>query len=380
MPNVITGRWRHALLLALAMACAGLAPQALGAPTVRVLLAEGLDAVDVRVDGAHEVRSPRGRARTDFALAWPLRAADGEVATAERHAGAWVELHPEAGTVRFGGRSYRGALRIEAAGGGLRVVNLVGLEAYLRGVVPAEMKALWPVEALKAQAVAARSYTLAQLDPAAPWDVCASDACQVYSGIQAEHPRSDRAVRDTEGIVISYGGAPAVAYYHADSGGVVASSAEVWGRALPYLVSRTDVDAASPHRGWTVTLEPAALARALAEEGRTVGTPTSLAVTRHGPSRRAAAAVVTGSAGKIVLDGRVLTRVLRAAGLRSTQIVSLGGLRVRGDGWGHGVGMSQYGARALAQAGHDYGQILAFYYPGVGLQRRVYRAADATSP
>jgi stage II sporulation protein D len=75
-----------------------------------------------------------------------------------------------------------------------------------------------------------------------------------------------------------------------------------------------------------------------------------------------------------VLTGPALTRVLRGAGLRSTRIDVVGPLRVRGDGWGHGVGMSQYGARALAAGGYDYGRILAYYYPGVGLQRRIYRA------
>ncbi|MEX2501506.1 MAG: hypothetical protein WD336_03945, partial [Trueperaceae bacterium] len=71
----------------------------------------------------------------------------------------------------------------------------------------------------------------------------------------------------------------------------------------------------------------------------------------------------------------VLARVLRGAGLKSTRISVTGPLTVRGDGWGHGVGMSQYGARALAQQGYDYGRILAFYYPGVGLQQRIYRSA-----
>lgn len=373
-------RHRRFLALALLVWGASLGAAAFAAPTVRVLLADGLAEASVRVEGPHEVRTSRGRTRTAFPLAWPFRAAGGEVVAGSDAAGAWVELDPGDEVIRFAGVSYRGGLRVEAAPNGLRVINLVDLESYLRGVVPSEMKAAWPLEALKAQAVAARSYTLASLDPNDAWDVCASDECQVYRGKDAEHPRSDRAVRETAGIVISYGGAPAVAYYHADSGGVVASSAEVWGRPMPYLVSRADVAATSPHRGWTVGIDPAALARALAAEGYAVGTPTALSVTRHGPSGRADRALVRGSGGEITLEGAALTHVLRGAGLRSTRITSLGGLRVRGDGWGHGVGMSQYGARALAARGYDYGRILAFYYPGVGLQRRVYRQADAGAP
>ncbi len=362
--------------LALALATLALAPVALAGPLVRVLLADGLSSATIDLAGAHEVRSARGAVRSGLGLSWPLSTRGDDVMSGELEVGAWLELAPEDGVVRHDGRAYRGALRIEAHEGGLRVINLVDLEAYLRGVVPSEMSASWPMEALKAQAVAARSYTLASLDHAADYDVCASDACQVYRGVAAEHPRSDRAVHETEGIVIAWRGAPAVAYYHADSGGALASSGEVWGRELPYLRNGTDVPVDSPHRGWTFRLDPAALAAALAAEGRAVGTPSGLTVLARSPSGRVARAELAGSAGRTSLAGPALTRVLRAVGLKSTRISVTGPLTVRGDGWGHGVGMSQYGARALALRGYDYGRILAYYYPGVGLQRRIYRAGS----
>lgn len=349
---------------------------ALSGATVRVLLEEAVASAEIDVAGGHTVRTSRGSARTALPLSWPLVSEGEEIHSGASRLGTWIELLPDDGVIRYGGRSYRGGLRIESAPAGLRVINVVDLEGYLRGVVPAEMQASWPMEALKAQAVAARSYVLASLDPAAPWDICASDSCQVYGGLDAEHPRSDLAVAATEGVVISHAGAPAAAYYHADSGGVVAGSAEVWGRQIPYLQSRTDIDSASPHRGWTVTLRPEVLASALAGEGVSLGTPTSLTVLAHSGSGRASRAEIVGTAGRTVLQGPRLTRVLREAGLKSTRIVSLGPLSVRGDGWGHGVGMSQYGARSLAASGHDYGSILAFYYPGIGLQRRIYRASN----
>ena len=358
-----------------AVAVVAFAPAARAAPIVRVMLEEGLGRVTVDVDGPHEVRTVRGVQRSGSTLSWPLAWTAGEIHVDGHAVGPWIEVLPDDEVVRRDGVAYRGGLRIEVTEDGLRVVNLVDLEQYLRGVVPSEMSAVWPLEALKAQAVAARSYTLANLDRTAPYDVCASDACQVYRGMAAEHPRSDAAVRETEGIVIAWQGRPAVAYYHADSGGVVASSAEVWGRALPYLVALRDVPTVSPHRGWTVQLDPVRLARALAAEGRSVGTPTGLAIVARGASGRVSEAAIDGTAGRTVLSGPTLTRVLRAAGARSTRIESLGPLLLRGDGWGHGVGMSQYGARALAAQGFDYGRILAYYYPGVGLQRRIYRAS-----
>lgn len=360
------------LLLVLAVTALSAAGQA--GPLVRVLLEDGLAATTVRLEGAHEVRTVRGAQRTVASLTWPLRYEAGEIRSDGRLVGPWIELHPEDGVLDRDGRTYRGGLRVEAIDGGLRIVNLVDLEAYLRGVVPSEMSASWPMEALKAQAVAARSYTLASLDRSAAYDVCSTDACQVYRGVAAEHPRSDQAVRETEGIVIAWQGTPAAAYYHADSGGVLASSAEVWGRELPYLPARSDVPTVSPHRGWTASLEPGRLAAALAAEGVDVGTPSGFAIRARSASGRVAEASFEGSGGRAVVAGPALTRVLRGVGLRSTRIDVIGPLRVRGDGWGHGVGMSQYGARALAVQGYDYGRILAYYYPGVGLQRRIYRA------
>ena len=348
-------------------------------PTVRVLLDDALPLARIEIVGPHHVRTPRGSHDAAHGLTWPLVASEGAIVagSGERAhpVGAWIELTPERGTIAYDGRVFRGGLRVEAIDGGLRVVNALPLEAYLRGVVPAEMSASWPIEALKAQAVAARSYTLASLDPTGPYDLCATDRCQVYRGVAAEHPRSDRAVAETEGIVIAVNGVPAAAYYHADSGGVVASSAEVWGRALPYLRSRTDVSVVSPHRAWTARLDPSRLAAALASEGFTVGTPSALTVLERSGSGRVVRAAFDGSSGRAVVAGPALTRVLRDVGLKSTRIVVTGPLAVRGDGWGHGVGMSQYGARALAEQGYDYGRILAFYYPGVGLQQRIYRSA-----
>jgi stage II sporulation protein D len=243
-------------------------------------------------------------------------------------------------------------------------VNVVDLEAYLRGVVPAEVPAEWPAAALEAQAIAARTYTVANLDPAAPYDICATLLCQVYEGVAAEDPRTDAAVRATEGLVVRAGGEVARTYYHADSGGRTASAAEVWGYDRSYLRTREDVAVASPHRGWTATLAPARLAAALAAEGRDVGTPTRLRIVETSASGRASRAVIEGTAGAATLAGPRLTRVLRGAGLKSTRVTSTGPLSVRGDGWGHGVGLSQYGAMGLARQGRTAEQILRFYYPG----------------
>jgi stage II sporulation protein D len=109
------------------------------------------------------------------------------------------------------------------------------------------MQASWPLEALKAQAVAARTYTLLHIDGRRAYDVCATVDCQVYRGREVEHPASDAAVAATAGEVLTFRGAFARTYYHADSGGVIASSAEVWGSEIPYLQAFQDVASGGPH-------------------------------------------------------------------------------------------------------------------------------------
>ncbi len=347
-------------------------------PVLRVLLAEGVERFDVHVGEPHEVRTERAAMRSATPLRWPVEVRDGALYAAGFAVGPWLTLAPESGVVEVDGRRYRGALRLEVADGALRLVNVVDLEGYLRGVVPAEVPAEWPAAALEAQAIAARTYTLANLDPAAPYDICATLLCQVYEGVDAEDPRTDAAVRATEGRVVQVGGEVARTYYHADSGGRTASAAEVWGYDRPYLRGRTDVAVASPHRGWTATLAPGRLAAALAAEGRDVGTPTRLEITATSASGRASRARIDGTGGSVTLAGPRLTRTLRAAGLKSTRVTSVGPLTLRGDGWGHGVGLSQYGAMGLARQGRTAEEILAFYYPGTRvatLTRDVWLAA-----
>ena len=323
----------------------------------------------VRIDGPHRGfvdGAPRFEA--GFGLAWPFAANDGELLVDGRAVGRTLALEGSSGFVHDG-TEYRGSVQLLARGDRVRVVNVLPLDDYLRGVVPAEMHASWPIEALKAQAIAARTYTLASLDPRADWDICATIDCQVYLGRDAEDPRADRAVADTRGLVLTYAGGFARTYYHADSGGTVASSLEVWGTRAPYLIAIRDVPASSPHRSWRIRMDAAAVGRSAAAAGASVGEVTRVRVLATSESGRVTSVEVVGTAGATVLSGFQLADALRGWGLKSTRFRMVGDLVAEGDGWGHGVGMSQYGARALAASGYAYWQILAFYYPGTALQR-----------
>lgn len=344
------------------------------APPIRVLLDEVEESLTVSMAGPHRgYVDGTERFSTSSALSWPVQAAGGWIYIESKPVGHSFTLEPTDGAlVTWAGQSYRGAIRFVAEDRSLRVINVVDLETYLRGVIPAEMQASWDLEALKAQAVAARTYTLASLDPAAGYDVCATIECQKYDGVTIEHPRSDQAITETAGVVLTYGGDFARTYYHADSGGVLASSSEVWGNASPYLVAQQDVAHNSPHRSWERALDPGRIAASLQGRGLGVGEVSALRVVGYSESGRVESLEVTGTQASRLLSGPSLTKLLREWGLKSTRFRMMGALAVRGDGWGHGVGMSQYGARSLARSGYDYSQILGFYYPATELQRLPY--------
>ncbi len=344
---------------------------------VRVLLGEAVHA-NVHMSGPHSGYASSGVEFTaSLPLDWPLTASGDTLLVDGKPVGTSLTLAPHAGVVRWEDLEYRGALTFVARGSRLLVINHLELEDYLRGVVPSEMQASWPDDALRAQAIAARSYTLTSLRPDLDYDICATDSCQVYRGTEVEHPGSDAAVAATHGLVLTHLGEFARAYYHSDSGGVTASGAEVWGTDLAYLPTLTDVSVTSPHRGWTATLGQALVSAAVRNAGREVGTVSSMNVLAYSDSGRVASLQVNGSSGSTVFDGHLATSFLRGLGLKSTRLTFTGALSVRGDGWGHGVGMSQYGARSLADSGYSYDQILAFYYPGTQLSRLSFLSSPA---
>jgi stage II sporulation protein D len=172
-------------------------------------------------------------------------------------------IHP----LTLGGAAYRGTLTVKAKPGGLMVVNALPLDRYLRGVVPWEVPAGWQTAAYEAQAVAARTYTLATLKPNADFDLYPDDRSQMYGGIAAERPQTNRALGATAGQVLTYGGRVIVAYYSSTSGGRTAAVQDGFpGMAPePYLVSvRDPYDSISPHHAWpTRALSATYLARKL---------------------------------------------------------------------------------------------------------------------
>ena len=226
-----------------------------------------------------------------------------------------LEFRPGATAVALNGRGYRGSFRVlKLAGGKIRVVNVVGLDLYLRGVVPSEMPKTWAAEALKAQAVAARSYALSHLHAGGGFDLYPDTRDQVYLGIPHEAPSTNAAVGATAGQVVFYKGKVASTYFFSTSGGRTASVQDVYPNSppIPYLASVPDpYDSISPYHDWgPFRFTTRKLGRGLKSPGKLLDVETIAA-----PSGRVQSVVATGSKGEASATG---SEVRAAFGLRST--------------------------------------------------------------
>jgi stage II sporulation protein D len=219
---------------------------------VRVLLAEGRRAVVFSAAAPFTIVDAKG---TVFRLeAGPLSIRPGlRLLTPEglERAIFPVTARPGKGILALDDAQYRGKLEAALQGGFLRIVNVTPLESYIEGVVANEMPHTWPAEALQSQAVAARSYALANLVEGKPFDLYSDQRSQVYEGVAGETPRTSDAVRATAHEVLLHGGKVATTFYYSSSGGKTASALDVFGSAVPYLVSRPDPwDEVSPWHSW----------------------------------------------------------------------------------------------------------------------------------
>ena len=294
-----------------------------GRKEVRVLLAEGRRAVTISsslpffaVDATGATyRLPKGTLTVRPDLSIPSEAG---LAPATQ---PLVFRPAKKASLALDGRLFRGKLELVPQAGFLRVVNVVALESYIQGVVAGEMPYSWPAEALKSQAVAARSYALASLVKGKPFDLYSDVRSQVYLGVAGEKPSTTKAVTDTTGQVVLYGGKVATTYYFSTSGGKTASAADVFGFSVPYLVSRPDPwDKISPYYRWGPVLLGARTVQAkLGADARVTDVRGN--ATPSGRIRSVTVDTTTGS------EQVPATVVRTALGLRSTW-VTIGVLRL----------------------------------------------------
>ena len=221
--------------------------------TVRVLVGSGRRAATIRSSAPFRVRDGSGAVHLLPAGEIPLtRELKLVLGGAETPLPGPLVFRPGQGApLELDGKGYRGDLLVSVVQGALQIVSRVGLEAYLLGVVPGEVPREWPDEALKAQAVAARSYALASLVKGKAWDLYSDVRSQVYYGVEREAPSTTAAVRATSGEVLTFGGKVITAFYSSSSGGRTAASEDVFGVRVEYLRSVEDPwDDVSPYHRW----------------------------------------------------------------------------------------------------------------------------------
>jgi stage II sporulation protein D len=378
---------------------------------IRVALSSGVPAVEIGGTGdwrlldqegggvllrvaSREVWRIESRGRSMFAVR-------GDLVTAERPGPLVARSDRASDFMIVNGKRYRGEIVLGVGEDGLLVANRLHVEDYLRGVVPLEIgrRVAGEEAAVAAQAVAARSYAYVRLTggDARAYDLVATVQDQVYGGADAETPIADAAVWATRGLVLTYGGRLVNAPYHSTCGGSTAEVSEVWYRSRdePYLRRVSDRVGSSdrfycdpsPRFRWSKTLDGATLATALERylaqyvsvPGGRVGSPRNVEVDSKTPSGRVAALAVRTDRGRFLVRGndvRFVMRVPNGEILNSTYFSvrterEAGGRLARatfdGGGYGHGIGMCQWGAIGRARTGHDFRSILSTYYPGTSL-------------
>ncbi len=332
------------------------------------------------------------------------------------------------GNIAIDGKEYRGEIQIMRRDtGDMTVVNLVDFDDYLCGVVPREVSASWNYEAVKAQSVVSRTFAMMNLNKYQKYGFNLDNTTnsQAYAGVSIEHPASNKAVAETHGEVVLYDGKPADVYFFASSGGKTGTANDAWGgENKPYLISVDDpyenADEAS-YSKWEMTFTAAELKEKLAAKDVNIGDITDVKV-EYSDSKRAIKTVFVGTEGEkeytrenirwvlgiystafdVLRDGEQTgvsvcaldkynsftqidinanTQLLSKAGTTSANgalsILSADGMTTleqakstsgdfvfSGRGWGHGVGMSQWGAKGMADNGYNYKEILEYYFVG----------------
>lgn len=269
------------------------------------------------------------------------------------------------------GQPYKGKLEILAQSHTYLYINHVELEDYLISVLGHEMSHSWPLEALKAQAVVARTYVLHKMRSHAekPYDVDGTTNHQVYGGIPENAFLLQSAVRLTEGEILTYEGMPAQVFFHSSCGGHTASSAEIWGSELPYLPAKKSFYCApAPVYRWQFVMSLKELARRLGLRDLR-----KIEVVERTSSQRVKNLVIYTRFRRYKLSGEEIRRKLGPTLLKSTLFVikqRAGKLQFQGRGYGHGVGLCQWGSRFMAENhSMDYRKILEHYFPGTRLIR-----------
>lgn len=276
------------------------------------------------------------------------------------------------------GRKYKGKILLYPGNNrDIWIINELPLEEYLVGLVNKEISSQWPLAAVKAQVIAARTYAYFQKEKRADnlFDVEATVNDQVYAGVELEDERARKAVRETEGELILYQGKPIFAVYHACCGGKTESPVYLWSGDYPYLKSISCLYCLdSPHFVWNYQLEIDKIEKILQERGSAHQSIKEILEGPRNESKRITKIIIRREGDVLEIPAPEFRQLLGYDQLRSTNFwvkkinrsFSFAGL-----GWGHGVGLCQWGAKGMGETGVDYQSIIKYYYRNVQIGKRL---------
>lgn len=357
---------KHVFSLLLVFSSALFHQTAMGRETIRVAIADDQPAVTLSSSAVLKVEGPGGGPgekrlvfKSALVAAHPIRISS---------ASAFIQVN---------GKSYRGKIELRKKSNGLMlVVNDLDLEDYLMGVVGAEMPHDWEREALKAQAVASRSYALYQkkMTGAKPYHILATVDSQMYIGRVGERESAVKAVRETEGIVITYAGEVIPAFYHSSCGGHTENANELWNIEAPYLRGvDCECQEISRYGLWEKRLSTAGLIAALRKLGYHLNSVESITIDGITQAGRVKQIAIRHAQGAVSVPAEkfrsavgysIIPSIFFETEQAGNEII------ISGRGLGHGVGLCQWGAKEMAQRGRNYQTILKHYYPGTKLVKK----------
>lgn len=333
---------------------------------VRVALVKGVESI--RLDGDGVLATDESGEPLRLTLPVQIRRVRDGVSVGGKTVRKLVAVSPA--TIVVNGKRYRGTIEVIPHGNGLLVVDDLPLEDYLVGLINCEISSHWPIEAVKAQAVVARTYAIYQkrARSSALYHLESSVLDQVYDGCEIEDSRAARGVRETVGEVLTYGGQPIQAFYHSNCGGRTEVAENVWGFRLPYLRS---VDCAyctiTPSSRWEQTIPLKKLEALLKGGGIAVAGLREVREGKRNESGRLTDLLLVSSRGPTIVPAGTFRKLVGYTVIKSTNFqvkVTEESATFTGAGYGHGVGLCQWGTKQRASDGFTYREILNYYYPG----------------
>lgn len=293
-----------------------------------------------------------------------------------------VKFSSYEGKIRVNNRVYPGEIKVLVSTEGVTLVNIVDIERYLYGVVPYEISQNWTDEMLKVQSVIARTYAVLNLGrhKNEGFDLCSDVHCQVYKGLSKNmYTRVKKAVDATKGMVVvdEETNKPVQTYYHAACGGGTENVTDIWGGGIDskhLLGVDCNYCASSPYSSWKCEIAQNKFVQLLETNGFFIGkTVKKIKIVSTTKKGRAKEVEIVGSDSLVTLRGEDLRKILGYNKLRSTKIkdveVDKDKITFYGKGWGHGIGLCQWGANYLSQKGYKFDKIIKFYYPHVRIRK-----------